>query len=229
MNVSPINSFMESQKVFVYLITNKINGKKYVGQHSGDDLKQYWNHCVRAALRGRQDKPHLYNAVRKYGVENFEVEPLVVVNSKQEMDKYEIGLIRALDTRRPNGYNLTDGGDGQLGRIPSEKTRRKISETKKSQKLHHSEDTKQRLRKAMLGFKHSEESKEKISEYRKTEEQRKRISAAKMGNTSRLGMKHSEETKKRMSEAAKGRKFSEEHKRNLSLAHQRRRLAKGIQ
>jgi hypothetical protein len=80
----------------------------------------------------------------------------------------------------------------------------------------------------MLGFKLSEETREKMSQYIKTEEHRKKISKAKMGNQARLGMKHSEETKKKMSEAAKGRKFSEEHKRNLSLAQQQRR-AKGSQ
>ncbi len=209
--------------MYVYLVTNKINGKRYIGQHSGDDLNQYWNHCVAAALRCKQDKPHLYNAVRKYGVINFEIVPLVIVKSKQEMDKYEIGLIRALDTRRPNGYNLTDGGDGQLGRSPSEETRRKISETKKSQKLHHSEESKQRLREAMAGFQHSDETKQKMSKYVKTEDHCRKISKAKMGNKSRLGMKMSEETKKRRLEALDGKIFSEESRIRMSVAQKLRR------
>jgi group I intron endonuclease len=190
--------------MFVYLITNKVNGKKYVGQHSGEELSTYWRHCVCAALRGSTDKPFLYNAVRKYGQENFEVQPLVQVSSKWEMDLYERGLVKALQTRKPDGYNLTDGGDGQLGRSPTEETREKISKTKKAQNRHWSEEDKQWRREMSTGFRHSEETKKRMAEHIKTPEHCEKISEAKMGNKSRLGMKSSEETKKRISNAHKG-------------------------
>lgn len=74
----------------------------------------------------------------------------------------------------------------------------------------------------MLGFRLSDETKQRMAAHVKSKEHCSRISKAKMGNQARLGMAHSEETKKRMSEVAKGRVFSEEHKRNLSLARRRR-------
>jgi group I intron endonuclease len=176
--------------MLVYLVTNKINGKKYVGQTSQSLITRWKRHQYPFPHRRHS---YLYNAICKYGIENFSVEALAVVHTKEDMDFYESFLIKEFGLRNPEkGYNLTNGGGG------------------------------------MLGFKLSEETREKMSQYIKTEEHRKKISKAKMGNQARLGMKHSEETKKKMSEAAKGRKFSEEHKRNLSLAQQQRR-AKGSQ
>jgi len=48
-----------------------------------------------------------------------------------------------------------------------------------------------------------------------TYETRQKISAAMMGNKSALGYKHSEKSIQKMSDAAKGRKFSEQHRKNL--------------
>lgn len=171
--------------MFVYLVTNNINGKKYIGQTS-QSLNKRWNRHKKPFNHRRNS--YLYNAIYKYGAENFSIKALVVVNSKWEMDLYEQGMIKALDLRNPEkGYNLTDGGGG------------------------------------MLGFKLSEETKKRMSEHIKSEEHCQKISLSKLGNKSRLGMKHSEETKRKMSEKAKGRKFSAEHRHNLSIAQQVRR------
>ena len=60
------------------------------------------------AETGYQGKRLLYRAIRKYGVDGFDVKPLVIVGTKQEMDYYEIGLIKVWDTTNPkNGYNVT--------------------------------------------------------------------------------------------------------------------------
>lgn len=193
--------------MFVYLITNRINGKQYVGQHSGDSLESYWKHCLGHAISKSHDKPCLYNAVRKYGSENFIIRPLVIVETKWEMDLYERGLIKSLNTRRPNGYNLTEGGDGVLGLRHSEESIEKNRTAHLGR--HHSEETKKKMSASQLGRTHTEETKRRMSEYVKTEEHCKKISLAKMGNKSRLGMKNSEETKRKMSLAAKNRRIRE--------------------
>ena len=169
--------------MIVYKITNKINGKMYVGQTSQPLMKRWNRH--KSPLNHRRHS-YLYNAICKHGSDNFSVDALVVVGSKQEMDFYEREFIKVLDLRNPDkGYNLTDGGGG------------------------------------MLGFKLSEETKLRMAQHIKTDDHRKHISESKLGNKSRLGKQHSEETKKKMSEAAEGRVFSEEHRRNLSVARRK--------
>ena len=105
--------------------------------------------------------------------------------------------------------NLTDGGDGARG--ISEETKRKISKSKKGQKL--SEETKRKLSKANKGKKLSRETKMKQSE------------AAKGENNPFYGKKHSEETKEKISEANKGRKLSDEIKKKISEANKGRKLS----
>jgi group I intron endonuclease len=201
--------------MFVYLITNSINGKKYVGQHSGNDLDKYWSHCVAHALRGSSDKPYLYNAVRKYRPENLCIKPLVIVGTKWEMDLYEKGMIKALNTRKPFGYNITEGGDGVLGLRHSEESNQKNREAHLGRK--DSPETIEKKRAVWVGRKHTEETKLKMSLHVKSEEHRKKISIAKMGNTARLGMKNtthsrrprSVEVRLKMSEAQKRRRERE--------------------
>ena len=175
--------------MFVYLVTNNINGKQYVGQHSGNNLDWYWRRCIRDAIgeRKRLHKPNLYNAIRKHGVENFSIVPLVIVGTKEEMDLYEKGMIKALNTKRPNGYNLTDGGDGTLGRKMTPKARQKLLERNKNNKF-------------SLGTKMPEEHRLKLI----------RI------NT---GSKRTDEIKVRMAEAHRGLKHTEEAKKKIAAAH----------
>src|ERR1700689_4043923 len=144
--------------MFVYLITNKVNGKKYVGQHSGNNLQKYWNITANRALANPGNRRVLYRAVRKYGIENFEIKPLVIVDNKWEMDLYETGMIRALDLMNPDkGYNLTLGGEGTPGYRPSEETLQKLSDSHKG--IFQSEETKQKRAAKIRGLKRSDETK----------------------------------------------------------------------
>jgi group I intron endonuclease len=122
--------------MFVYLITNNVNGKKYVGQHIGEDLQRYFKNTIYFAEAGYQGKRLLYRAIRKHGSENFSIKPLVIVGTKWEMDLYESGMIKAWDTQNPEkGYNLTAGGDGTVGFCPDEETRAKMSKAREGKKM----------------------------------------------------------------------------------------------
>jgi group I intron endonuclease len=113
--------------MIVYLVTNAVNGKKYIGQ-TKQDFHRYWSHCCSRARAGSFAKPALYAAIRKYGVSNFSIKILVIVATKEDADYYERELIKAFGTRsREKGYNCTDGGEGLFGYRHSEETKRKMS------------------------------------------------------------------------------------------------------
>jgi group I intron endonuclease len=121
----------------IYLITNSVNGKCYVGQTLQADSQRRWRrHKVLAAM----DSPTaLHAAIRKYGSDAFRFETIEQCNVAEINDR-ESAWIERLNTLSPNGYNLTRGGDGFKGRHNAE-TRAKIGVasdpefTRKIQKL----------------------------------------------------------------------------------------------
>jgi group I intron endonuclease len=112
--------------VDVYLITNIVNGKKYVGFSSwGKD--QRWLRHKSEARRGV--KYPIYHAIRKYGEDSFEVSLLEDWETIEEAKEAEKWWIKILDaTNREFGYNLKDGGEGN--ELPEE-TRERISNSHK--------------------------------------------------------------------------------------------------
>lgn len=200
--------------MFVYCITNKINGKRYVGQHAGDNLNSYWDRTVWLAEKGYQGKRLLYRAIRKYGSDSFDIKPLVIVDTKWEMDLYEIGIIDAWDLTNPtNGYNITAGGGGSLGVKMSEETRAKMSESRTGLVMPESHRRKLSERskgnKYSLGKKMTKENFVKLMQVhigaKRSDEARQRMADAHIGN------KASEETKAKMREAQKRRREKEKN------------------
>lgn len=96
--------------MIIYLISCAATGMKYVGQHKSSNIVRYWNQNVAAALRGTNCKPRLYNAIKKYGPTSFHIQILKAVDTQAEADLCEREFIKSLNTKSPNGYNLTDGG-----------------------------------------------------------------------------------------------------------------------
>ena len=155
----------------IYLRTNKINDKKYVGQATNlKERQRKWN-CLSKKYAG----PAINAARAKYGIEAFDFEILKECND-DELDYWEMYYIKELNTKAPYGYNLTDGGGGMSGYTLSEETRKKMSEKRKGENnsfygKHHSEETKRKISEANKGKqswskgKHcSEETKRKMSE-----------------------------------------------------------------
>lgn len=115
---------MESKKQQVYKITNKINGKVYVGITNRGVKTRWYKHCS-DSIRGSEFP--LHNALRKYGIDNFSIDILEEVKTSEELKEREKYWILTLQSKTShNGYNLTDGGDGTFGRPTSEETKEKI-------------------------------------------------------------------------------------------------------
>ena len=112
----------------VYKITNKQNGKIYVGQTKGTLSKRFSAH-VSSATRGSKASI-IHNAIRKYGRDAFKIELLEECQSFEELDEAERRWIAELNTVAPNGYNIEKGGF--CNRAPmSEETRAKLREVRK--------------------------------------------------------------------------------------------------
>jgi len=212
--------------VGIYSITNKTDGKRYIGQ-SKNIYKRLLTHCSK--LRNNvHPNDHLQNAWNKYGEDNFELEVLAECDAEQldEQEKYYIEKYKANDRQ----YGYCYEGGGSFYKTVSDETRQKLSDKFMGHEV--SEETRRKLSKANVGKKMSDEVKAKIFElgedgkYHLPKKARQNLSAAmtgrhlseeirkKISNTEK-GKVMSEETRKKLSEALTGRKFSEEHKQKL--------------
>lgn len=121
---------MEGQ---IYLITNKINGKKYVGQTYNyrmrknkyvkfGYLKRFQEH-----LQKKNQTKYLSIDILKFGKSNFDIDLITICNPSLTND-LETALIEYFETLHPNGYNGNKGG-GSFS--PCEDTKKNISNTLK--------------------------------------------------------------------------------------------------
>src|ERR1039458_9338326 len=135
--------------------------------------------------------------MRKYDVENFVIEPLVLLDEdftdEASLSAGEMKMIRLLRINCEL-YNLTDGGDGLVN--PSIETRRKMSIAAQGKKM--SDEARHKMSTAHRG--QTPWSLGKTS----SEETRQRIRAALMGNQNAKGQKQSAETRLQMSESKRG-------------------------
>lgn len=152
----------------IYKVKNKINSKTYIGQTIQGLGKRIGQH-LKESKNDKHNKPFL-NAIKKYGIENFEWSIIDKALNFEELDEKEIYWIKIYDSLTPNGYNILGGG--QNNRIVSEESTKRISEgLKKSgkwQKILNSEEHKKKIRVNFIehnkGKKFTEEHKNKISQ-----------------------------------------------------------------
>ena len=90
----------------VYVLRNKINGKRYVGQTSLTAQRRFRRHVTDA----RKTNMILSRAILKYGDQSFEIEQDIETD---DADALEIKLIEELKTLSPKGYNILAGGRGK--------------------------------------------------------------------------------------------------------------------
>lgn len=174
----------------IYLINNLLNHKKYVGMTKFSLEERFLQHSKKGFL--------LTEAIKKYGEQKFSIELIEEVESAERAYELEIFYIREYNTKAPNGYNLTDGGDGIFGWQPTDEYRQECSERVK--KLHKNQKI------GMYGKNHTEETKQKMSKSLK-------------GNQNCLGRVLSEETKSKISLSHKGKILSDKTKKKISENH----------
>ena len=123
----------------IYKITNKVNGKVYIGQTIQGFNRRY--HCN---IENNTHNSYLKRSIKKYGIDNFDIcEVFDIAFSKDELNIKEWLWIKYYDsTNRNKGYNRMTGG-GSLGK--------------------HSEESKEKNRQSHIGIHQTEESKNKIS------------------------------------------------------------------
>lgn len=193
---------------YVYLTTNLINGKQYVGDHSTNDLK---NDSYIGS--GKIIK----NAIKKYGKESFNFIILEKFNTRKEAFDAQEKYIIQYNTLVPNGYNISlKGGNGVRGWfIYSSESKEKMRNIKLGNKnpfygKHHSEKTKEKFKHRIPWNKnkqniYSKDTIIKISNARKGKPAWNKGLSTPEDIKQKLRKPKSKETKIKMSKAAKNR------------------------
>lgn len=172
---------------YIYLVTNRVNGKIYVGQHK----KQQFD----SSYKGSGNL--IRQAIKKYGKDKFDVVMIDTADTKEELNQKEVFYIETLNCKDHNiGYNIADGGGGgnlnvecywKHNEMPDEMKQKMSIAAKKRY-----EDPEERRK---CSENHADFSGEKHPMY---------------------GKHHTEEARRKISEAAKSRKLSDETKEKKS-------------
>jgi group I intron endonuclease len=201
--------------MFIYKITNQLNGKVYVGK-TEFSIESRWKKHLQCATK--KVNRYLYDAINKYGSVNFLITQIEKCNNKDDLNyKEKLWIKEYRSTDKNFGYNMQEGGTG--GAQPKE-----IIE---------------KIRSKRIGFKHSEKTKKKMSECKKgkfnhyqSDETKNKLSIivkdlwqdgvlnsnnnAMRGKSGELhhffGKHHTKEAKKIISEKGKGRVGSDKQK-----------------
>lgn len=164
----------------IYMYTNKINGKRYIGQ-TNDFIRRHMEH-----KKPSTDEQPIDRAFNKYGADNFEIIILAENLTQEQMNEYEIFFIQRYKTsvKYDNGYNIKNGGnnthwmenatDEQIERFKEKCSERMRGENHPLYGTKASEETKQKKSASMKkyvqehgnsfqGKKHTDETKVRIS------------------------------------------------------------------
>lgn len=140
----------------VYTIFNECNGKIYVGK-TGNFARRRQRHIYAALGQASEKKFYIHRAMAKHGVENFTFSILQEFVDEERCNEAEKYWISFFNSKNPKlGYNLTEGGEGNSGRIISDETRLKMSESHKGAKNYLfgktiPEETREKFSKAKIG------------------------------------------------------------------------------
>ena len=182
---------VDAKVLSLYMITNLINNKSYIGITSQKPIRRWYCHCSEKSSSITVIK----SAILKYGKENFTFSVLATFETKEELKAAEQEYIIKYDTLSPNAFNFKTGGDfpimtgeakmrmsearikyfDKVGRLTDsyEYVRKRNEDYRRKNGVQTRKDSwksKQRIQKAkdrMVGFTHTVEAKQKISASKK--------------------------------------------------------------
>jgi group I intron endonuclease len=111
--------------VSIYLISNKVSGKQYIGQTINTPEERWKQHLKKAKKNPLVGCRALWSAIAKHGKTAFSLSALVVCE-RDVADDYEKMFIDIYGTKVPHGYNILDGGCIRM----TKDTRRRVCEEK---------------------------------------------------------------------------------------------------
>ena len=188
----------------IYKIINTINNKIYIGKtiHSIDKrLKKHFY------LADKKTNRYLYDAINKYGKENFKIELIETCKYELANEKEIYYIFFFKSNNKLFGYNMTKGGDG--GKMQEESIKKMVLK-KTGTKM--SEETKLKMSKSKAGKKThlwSEKSKLKLSTSLKKCGHKPPIIYWEKEKHPMYGKSHSEEVKQKLSEFRKGKTWEQ--------------------
>lgn len=144
--------------MFIYVATNRVNGKKYVGQTVRTVALRWKIHCA-AARNGEIGCRAINAAIRKYGPESFDLKTIELPtgSTQDDLNLAEQRFIKSENCMVPSGYNLSLGGGNSGPRHPE--TCARIGAAHRGRKR--SEEARRRMSLSHKGKKQSAESVEK--------------------------------------------------------------------
>ena len=244
---------MTSGRFIAYRIEHASNGSAYIGITSRS-IKQRWSDHKFASKSGSVP---LYRAMRKYGVESFSISEIGCAETYDALKALEIKLIASARDQGVKLYNVTNGGDGTQGWVPSNEVKEKIRQKNIEQmsnperRLALSQAAKKQfsdpkygeaVSARLRGVPLSSEHKNKLSIAGKgrivSKETRTKLAEAFKGRPrsaevveamrlAATGRRHTEASKTLMSSKRKGQRLSPERKQAMAEAWERRRARCG--
>lgn len=157
---------MSNQKqYYIYETVNLVNGKKYIGKHTGLLNDEYLGSGV-----------NIQKAIKKYGIKNFKKRIIYIAKDENELnekEKFFISYFNAIED--PNYYNIADGGQGgNTIKGYTEEQRKEFGE-KISEAIsgsnhpfygkHHTEETKNKIKESLKKYWTEDRKKERSQQY----------------------------------------------------------------
>jgi hypothetical protein len=167
----------------IYKITNKLDGKIYIGKHQTKDLNDGYMGSGKILKR----------AIDKHGLENFTKEILFQFDNEADMNSKEAELVTKEFVKEDANYNLCPGGNGGWGYInstPEIYTQRNIKNLEKAMSSEARLKASKNTDYSKLGF--SVADKKTLREF------------ARRGSDKWKGSRHTDSSKEKMSKAQSG-------------------------